>query len=127
MKSQTAVGVRLWALTQLPDEGHEFLVLAQRQDGALVRRYGRREAEELPEKEALVAKISQAARQRFDVHRYLLTVRCSSPSLTWNVCSKMVYMILPMPKDGSMTLGMTSSTAGDKQGGVRTESDPNFA
>lgn len=115
MKSQTALGVQLWALTQLPDEGHKFLVLAQRQDGALVRCYGCGEAEELPEEEALVAKISQAARQRFDVHRYLLTVRCSSPSLTWNVCSKMVYMILPMPKDGSMTLGMTSSTAGYKQ------------
>lgn len=34
----------------------------------------------------------------------------------WNVCSKMVYMILPMPKEGSMTLGITSSTAGDKRG-----------
>lgn len=43
-----------------------------------------------------------------------LTVRCSSPFLTWNVCSKMVYMILPMPKDGSITLGTTSSTVGDK-------------
>lgn len=38
------------------------------------------------------------------------TVLCSSPSLIWNVCSKMEYMILPMPKDGSMTLGTTSST-----------------
>lgn len=40
----------------------------------------------------------------------LFTVLCSSPSLTWNVCSKMEYMILPMPKDGSMTLGVISST-----------------
>lgn len=37
----------LRALTQLPDEGHEFLVLAQWQDGALVRSYGGGEAEEL--------------------------------------------------------------------------------
>lgn len=28
----------------------------------------------------------------------------------------MVYMILPMPKEGSMTLGTTSSTAGDTSG-----------
>lgn len=63
MKSQTALGVWLWALTQLPDEWYEFLVLAQRQDRALVWRYGCGEAEELPEEEALVAKISQAARQ----------------------------------------------------------------
>lgn len=69
MKSQTALGARLWTLTQLPDEGHELLVLAQRQDGALVRRYGRGEAEELPEEEALVAEISRAARQRFGVLR----------------------------------------------------------
>ena len=27
----------------------------------------------------------------------------------------MVYMILPMPNDGSITLGTTSSTVGDKQ------------
>ncbi len=46
---------------------------------------------------------------------YWLTVLCSSPSLTWNVCSKMVYMILPIPNDGSITLGTTSSTVGDKQ------------
>lgn len=38
-----------WALTQLPDKGHKFLVLAQRQDGALVRSYGCWEAEELRE------------------------------------------------------------------------------
>lgn len=39
----------LRALTQTPDEGHEFLVGAQRQDGALVRSHGRWEAEELQE------------------------------------------------------------------------------
>lgn len=39
----------LRTLTQLPDEGHKFLVLAQRQDGALVRGYGCWEAEELQE------------------------------------------------------------------------------
>lgn len=49
MNRPIAFGVLLWALTQLPDEGHEFLVLAQRQDGALVRSYGCWEAEELPE------------------------------------------------------------------------------
>lgn len=43
-----------------------------------------------------------------------LTVLCSSPSLTWNVCSKMVYMILPMPNEGSITLGTTSSTVDDR-------------
>lgn len=42
-------GGRGVALTQLPDEGHKFLVLAQRQDGALVRSYGCWEAEELRE------------------------------------------------------------------------------
>lgn len=40
-----------------------------------------------------------------------LTVLCSSPSRTWNVCSNTVYMILPRPKEGSMTFGTTSSTA----------------
>ncbi len=49
-----------------------------------------------------------------DTKDHRLTVLCSSPSLTWNVCSKMVYMILPMPKEGSITLGTTSSTADDK-------------
>lgn len=44
----------------------------------------------------------------------LLTVLCSSPSLTWNVCSKMVYIILPMPKEGSITFGITSSTVDNK-------------
>lgn len=43
-----------------------------------------------------------------------LTVLCSSPSLTWNVCSKMVYMILPMPNEGSITLGTTSSTVDER-------------
>lgn len=43
------LNARLRALTQPLDEGHEFLVLAQRQDGALVWSYGRREAEELQE------------------------------------------------------------------------------
>ena len=41
-----------------------------------------------------------------------LTVLCSSPCRTWNECSKMEYMIRPMPNDGSMTLGTISSTAG---------------
>lgn len=40
----------------------------------------------------------------------MLTVLCSSPSRTWNVCSNMEYMILPMPNDGSITLGVISST-----------------
>ena len=39
-----------------------------------------------------------------------LTVLCSSPSRTWNVCSNTVYMILPSPKEGSITFGTTSST-----------------
>lgn len=56
----------------------------------------------------------QECRRKTKLH-YPLTVLCSSPSLTWNVCSKMVYMILPMPNDGSITLGTTSSTVGDKQ------------
>lgn len=43
------------------------------------------------------------------------TVLCSSPPLTWNVCSKMVYMILPMPKEGSITFGTTSSTVTQRQ------------
>lgn len=51
----------------------------------------------------------------FNSNNHKHTVLCSSPSLTWNVCSKMEYMILPMPKEGSMTLGTTSSTVGDKQ------------
>ena len=55
----------------------------------------------------------QECRRKTKLH-YPLTVLCSSPSLTWNVCSKMVYMILPMPNDGSITLGTTSSTVGDK-------------
>lgn len=102
------------SLTQLPDEGHKFLVLAQRQDGALVWRDGCWEAEELQEgenwhSEDLTSRISTLL-----LWQILLTVRCSSPSRTWKVCSKMVYMILPMPKEGSMTLGMISSTAGDK-------------
>lgn len=40
-----------------------------------------------------------------------LTVLCSSPSRMRNVCSNTVYMILPMPNEGSMTFGMISSTA----------------
>lgn len=106
----------LQALTQLPDEGHEFLVLAQRQDGALVRSYGGGEAEELREEEGGEVLRSPQRDIRTAASRSLLTVLCSSPSLTWNVCSKMVYMILPMPKEGSMTLGMTSSTVGVKRG-----------
>lgn len=50
-REAAARGMRVAAgtLTQLPDEGHEFLVLAQRQDGALVWSYGCWEAEELRE------------------------------------------------------------------------------
>lgn len=53
----------------------------------------------------------------------LLTVLCSSPSLTWNVCSKMVYMILPMPKEGSITFGTTSSTVDNKDRQVNCSSE----
>merc|ERR1719397_1264368 len=37
-------------------------------------------------------------------------VLASSPSLTLKLCSKRAYMILPTPKEGSITLGMISST-----------------
>lgn len=40
----------------------------------------------------------------------VLTVLCSSPSRMRNVCSNTVYMILPMPNEGSMTFGTISST-----------------
>lgn len=43
-----------------------------------------------------------------------LTVLCSSPSRMWNVCSNTVYMILPIPNDGSITFGMISSTGTQK-------------
>lgn len=39
-----------------------------------------------------------------------LTVLCSSPSRMRNVCSNTVYMILPIPNEGSITFGMISST-----------------
>lgn len=38
------------------------------------------------------------------------TVLCSSPSLVLKLCSKMEYMIRPIPKDGSITDGTYSST-----------------
>ena len=38
------------------------------------------------------------------------TVLCSSPSLIWKLCSRTEYMILPTPKDGSITWGSTSRT-----------------
>lgn len=44
-----------------------------------------------------------------------LTVLCSSSCRTRNECSKIEYMILPMPKDGSMTLGTISSTVGQEE------------
>lgn len=47
MKSQLVLRVLLRMLTQLPDEGHKFLVLAERQDGALVWGYGCWKTEEL--------------------------------------------------------------------------------
>lgn len=43
-----------------------------------------------------------------------LTVLCSSPSRIWNVCSNTVYMILPIPNEGSITFGMISSTGTQK-------------
>jgi len=39
-----------------------------------------------------------------------LTVRCSSPSRTRNLCSKTAYMMRPIPKEGSITEGTNSST-----------------
>ena len=35
---------------------------------------------------------------------------CSSPSRTWKLCSRTAYMIRPIPKEGSMTDGTTSTT-----------------
>lgn len=43
------------------------------------------------------------------------TVLCSSPCRVWNECSKIEYMIRPMPKDGSITLGTISSTVGKQR------------
>lgn len=50
------------------------------------------------------------------------TVLCSSPSRTRNVCSNTVYMILPRPKDGSMTFGTISSTESEKTTLLKTTS-----
>lgn len=36
--------------------------------------------------------------------------RASSPSLDWKRCSNNEYMMRPMPNDGSITLGVNSST-----------------
>jgi hypothetical protein len=44
-----------------------------------------------------------------------LTVRCSSPLRTLNLCSKMAYMMRPIPNEGSMTDGTNSSTELNKQ------------
>jgi len=38
------------------------------------------------------------------------TERCSSPGRTRNRCSKMEYMMRPIPNDGSITEGTNSST-----------------
>lgn len=43
-------------------------------------------------------------------HSCLLTVRVSSPSRIQKLCSNSEYMIRPIPKDGSITLGVISST-----------------
>ena len=44
-----------------------------------------------------------------------ITVLCSSPSRIWKLCSSTAYMILPTPKDGSITWGSTSRTEGAKE------------
>ena len=43
--------------------------------------------------------------------------RCSSPFRTPKLCSKMAYMMRPMPNDGSITDGVTSTTARERRGG----------
>jgi len=40
----------------------------------------------------------------------LLTERCSSPDRTRKRCSKMEYIMRPIPNDGSITDGTNSST-----------------
>ena len=48
-----------------------------------------------------------------------LTVLCSSPSLTLKLCSKIEYMMRPIPNEGSITLGVNSSTVQD----IKTQND----
>lgn len=42
--------------------------------------------------------------------KVIITVRISSSGLVLKVCSHSAYIILPMPKDGSITAGTISST-----------------
>lgn len=104
------------------DKWRKLLVLAQRKDGTFVWSYSGREAEIL-DKNYVIVNLNETIKtsiwfllRSHSLFWSILTVLCSSPSRTWNECSKIEYMILPMPKDGSITLGTISSTVGKKDG-----------